>query len=903
MMNGCLLPRSYRLLGALCLVLILTSCGGDADVAFIPEPGPATGPRLSGQVQLPNGQLASAAPLWERFAAFLVTRVQALTGLNVRPVGRNVVVELVRVTPSDVVNHDIPDNLRPVASNSTNDHGQYDVLMPAGTDEFTCMFMVQVGAKADGTRTRAFVYRRNGLDVNFISEAAVRLILEQVPPASLCDFSPADIQSLLNAIAAVSGDLMCMNIAECNAAAVGRARSDPYVQAVLQAAAVPPATLAADIGSEETAIPLVDASRFPSSGAIQIDNEWMTYSGKVGNMLTGVTRGVGGTRPVPHFTGAAASLVALPPTTPTLTPTPTNTPGTPGSPTETPFPVPTATETVPVPTATTTPTATATPTATTHVVITATPTSTLPAGAVRVSVGHGIGAPGSTVQIEISLQTNGQAVAGTQNDIVFDPSLVNLTRASDCVINPAIGDRLPECEEDPPTAPCKKLERALADCPAAEGCPEGSEGLRRFRGLVFATGNVNPIPSGVLYTCTFTVTGQIAATATLRNLTVGAADPNGTALETIGGDGSITILGPTATTAAVSATPTPTATLTYSPVPTATLTVVIPTETPVETPTETPVPTETPTETEVATPTHTATPQPPQIDVGAVDAAAGASVLVPVSLLSNGAQLSAVSNDITYDPAVVEPAVVDGKPDCVADARLGSTKRTFAKVLAGAAGKKILRVGLIGVDNNSALSDGVLYSCKFDIDVNAPTGSVELANKPDASDPDGGGTAAQGSDGRINVTGAPPALDLEKVTASAGQTVAVRGILTTRGQHLSAVAGDITYDPTMVRVVLDGGNEPDCVIDPSIGAGTAPDKELFARVLESDGSSAQLLRVGVIARDNNSLLPDTTVFSCNFRVAEQAGALSILLANSADGSTPNGEAVGMIGGDGAITVE
>ena len=133
---------------------------------------------MAGQVQLPNGELAYAPSPWERFAAFVVTRVHALTGWNVQPVGRNVVVEMVRISPEDIVNNDFPDSLTPVASNSTNDRGQYDVLMPAGTDESTCMFVVQVGTKAEGTRTRSFVYRRSELNINFITEAAVRLIEE-----------------------------------------------------------------------------------------------------------------------------------------------------------------------------------------------------------------------------------------------------------------------------------------------------------------------------------------------------------------------------------------------------------------------------------------------------------------------------------------------------------------------------------------------------------------------------------------------------------------------------------------------------------------------------------------------------------------------------------------------------
>ena len=50
--------------------------------------------------------------------------------------------------------------------------------------------------------------------------------------------------------------------------------------------------LSSTISDSATTIPLVDASRFPSTGgAILIENEVITYTGKSGNSLTGATRG------------------------------------------------------------------------------------------------------------------------------------------------------------------------------------------------------------------------------------------------------------------------------------------------------------------------------------------------------------------------------------------------------------------------------------------------------------------------------------------------------------------------------------------------------------------------------------------------------------------------------------
>jgi hypothetical protein len=70
-------------------------------------------------------------------------------------------------------------------------------------------------------------------------------------------------------------------------------------------------TLAEDLDDSETSIDLTDASRFPTSGAVLIRNEVITYTGKTNNTLTGCTRGgsfqlfVGGTNKT--FTGGSAT--------------------------------------------------------------------------------------------------------------------------------------------------------------------------------------------------------------------------------------------------------------------------------------------------------------------------------------------------------------------------------------------------------------------------------------------------------------------------------------------------------------------------------------------------------------------------------------------------------------------
>jgi hypothetical protein len=73
--------------------------------------------------------------------------------------------------------------------------------------------------------------------------------------------------------------------------------------------------LASTVNNSVTSIPLVDGSRFPSSGVVLIENEVVTYTGKTGNTLTGCTRGAsfqlfaGGVNKT--FTGGVAASHAV----------------------------------------------------------------------------------------------------------------------------------------------------------------------------------------------------------------------------------------------------------------------------------------------------------------------------------------------------------------------------------------------------------------------------------------------------------------------------------------------------------------------------------------------------------------------------------------------------------------
>jgi len=93
--------------------------------------------------------------------------------------------------------------------------------------------------------------------------------------------------------------------------------------ATLTASATPTAQavrLAASIGATDTTLTVDNASSLPNSGTVRIDSELIIYTGKLGNQLTGLTRGANGTTAASHSKNALVTLVI--PSTPTVTPRP-----------------------------------------------------------------------------------------------------------------------------------------------------------------------------------------------------------------------------------------------------------------------------------------------------------------------------------------------------------------------------------------------------------------------------------------------------------------------------------------------------------------------------------------------------------------------------------------------------
>jgi hypothetical protein len=223
-------------ISALAAAAAFCGCGGDAGLTISKPAGQCTsgtGPQIEGVVQMPHGQVAQRATTLERVARAIWSQAAALTG-TVSRVGAQVEVTLVELRPEDVINGTDPG---PIDVARTGDNGEFCIRLPGGTDQNVCRYVVQVGDREDGTLTRAFVFSADqSTDIDFRSEATVRLILEQIPPASLCDFSPQEIRNIYNAVSAAPGDAVGENADEINAVATSIAAADPVVDAAIAAA-------------------------------------------------------------------------------------------------------------------------------------------------------------------------------------------------------------------------------------------------------------------------------------------------------------------------------------------------------------------------------------------------------------------------------------------------------------------------------------------------------------------------------------------------------------------------------------------------------------------------------------------------------------------------------------------
>jgi len=178
---------------------------------------------------------------------------------------------------------------------------------------------------------------------------------------------------------------------------------------------------------------------------------------------------------------------------------------------------------------------------------------------VWIDLSSAAGAPGEDVTLDVSLHTGGEAVAGVQTDIGFDPAALSPPQTDNgrplCFVNPNI-NKVTSFAFQPPA------------CVVGGSCTA-------FRAIVFAFDNVDPIPDGaLLFTCTVRIAPNTPpGTYTLSTSHRRVSDPTGVGNDIPGSDGEVVVtLVPGATpnatwTSAPSRTPTPTRlpTATFNP--------------------------------------------------------------------------------------------------------------------------------------------------------------------------------------------------------------------------------------------------------------------------------------------------------------------------------------------------
>lgn len=890
---------TIRLFPVLLCAALMAGCGGDASSGVgIPPPPPPAGPVVNGTVRLPNGRLALSRSLMERFAALVVEEAEALTATNVRPVGRNVGVQLSQRRGDGAV--------QTFGTSFTNDQGQFLIDLPSGSSEDTCRFILSVGSGQ--TLTRAFVYSATDpIIVDFASETAVALILGQVQQgADLCEFSSGEIRQLVSSIRVLPGDVTGADVFATNRNALLAAANDPGIQDEL-----------ARFGNAPTPIPTMTPQP-PTATVPPTDTPTITVTPTVTLTRTRVSTSTA-TIPPSATPTRTKTVPASATSTRTATQTATKPPPS-ATPTRTPTVVDTATPTsTPVPTSTLTPTTQPTPT------VTSTPAATPP----QITIGSASGQPGSQVTVPISLTKNDTTIV-TIAPLVIDTDLAVLTFGS-CV-SKVSGKNVDTGQ--PPSNP-GRISITMSGSPSAV------------------------IPDGDIIDCTFTINaGASLNTSTpLTFVRAGMADVDLNDIDGAGTSGSVTVAGlvptdtptelpmPTATTmpeapstqlsSAIGATDTTLGVDDISALPDSGTVLIgqelityngkqagtssraaaqpgmlLNVQRGVNGTTAAP---------HGAGDSVALVPAGASINVGSALGAPDSTVTIGVVLVTGGVQIAATSNDIVYDSTQVNVLLKgNGKPDCTINAAIGPDSNAGKSLSTSQpnspASMKLLRIGVLSTENVNLIPDGVLFTCNFHIEAGASAGTKVLGNAPRASDAASNLVPVEGVDGSIAVVEqqstptptptqvlASAAINLDSASGAPGDVVAISATLAGAANQFAATSNDIVFDSTQVDVVLKGNGKPDCTINPAIDADSVAGKGLSTSLPPSP-ASMKVLRVGVLSTENVNPIPDGLLFTCKFHIDPNATPGVNTLKNTPRASDPASNLSNLSGTNGSVTV-
>lgn len=447
---------------------------------------------------------------------------------------------------------------------------------------------------------------------------------------------------------------------------------------------------------------------------------------------------------------------------------------------------------------------------------------------ISVDIGTGAAASGQTTSFAVTLQTGGAEVVGVGNHIGFAPPLQIVARPDgkpDCLVNPNIS----------------KEATAFAFSPS--GCTPGIS-CTGIKSDVLSFQNLDPIPSGVLYTCSVAISDPAASGVyPLLNISRSASDKLGRFLAAEGADGSITVHG---------------------------VSVVI--------------------------------------TVGDAEISSGGNDTVGVRLSTGGSAVVGIRHQIDFSPPLHIAARDDGDPDCAVNPAINRESTSFRFLPPGCAAEACtgVRAVVLSFTNLAPIADGAtLYTCRIAVDAGAAPGMYPLRNSdPSASTPAGVAVSTTGRDGTITVDDALVGIDIGTVRAAARQriTIEVRfDVFDAGAPPVVGTQNEIFFDP-MTPITAGGDGQPDCQVEPSINKnGTSfiflpPD---CTPDLDCDG-----VRAFVLATDNTFPIPTGSVlYRCAAQVADDAplGSYALINANAAS-SDAHGQPVETHASNGSVEV-
>jgi hypothetical protein len=514
----------------------------------------------------------------------------------------------------------------------------------------------------------------------------------------------------------------------------------------------------------------------------------------------------------------------------------------------------------------------------------------------QIELGVVAGSAGAQVSFDATLHTMGNDVAGTENEIAFDP----LTPIISCQSNPAIN---------------KSAFAAFSPI----GCTPGVD-CTSVKLLVLSLSNVDPIPDGsVLYSCTVAI--SIAApdgTYPLDSFAEGAATPDGDALPLEGIDGAVIVAG-----ALCAGDCNGSGGVTINDLIIAINILVGGTDLAV-------CPAadidgdglvavyESVAATGNAHDGCGSHPSGPPgvnavaVQLGVVAGTAGTQVSFDATLHTNGESVAGTQNDIAFDPQTPIGVNVSGRPACTANPAINKNATVFA-FLPNSCTPGLdctgVRALVSSFENFDPIPDGsILYTCIVDISLSAADGSHPLvASFTKASTPGGQPIPAFGIDGAVTTTGGmfpptPTPTPVGDTTIVVGSASGVPGQLTTFGVGLetsgeiAGVQNDLTLGNT-APIVFSA-----CEVNPDINK----DQTIFG--FQPLGCMPDIncsgVRALVLSFSNLDPIPDgSTMYSCDVLILPAAAPGEYPIECSNEGvADPDGMALPVDCSDGAITV-